>query len=81
MENMYIFAVFKNEKKYEYEYLGLLQMVDLEIVTANRKVYELRWVKPKVKTPPSWGTRFACRSTEATTYSMLNIIFFWFISR
>ena len=54
----------------------LLQMVDLEIVTANRKVYELRWVKPKVKTPPSWGTRFACRSTEATTYSMLNVIFF-----
>ena len=38
---MYIFAVFKNEKKYEYIWV-LLQMVDLEIVTANRKVYELR---------------------------------------
>lgn len=24
MENMYIFAVFKNEKKYEYEYLGFI---------------------------------------------------------
>ena len=27
----------------------LLQMVDLKIVAANRKVYESRWVKPKVK--------------------------------
>ena len=51
----------------------LLQMVDLEIVTANRKVYELSWVKPKVKI-----LRYEVRLSKYRSHHILDVKYNFF---
>ena len=48
-------------------------MVDLEIVAANRKVYELSWVKPKVKI-----LRYEVRLSKYRSHHILDVKYNFF---